>query len=227
MLLTEKFDYKKLQRATEPNGERRYITPTGALPSVTTVLDKTKTEEQKQSLNNWRKRVGYDEAQRIVTESANLGTIMHKHLECHIEGPDSPTGTNYIRKRGEILADILILEGLKNVDEVWGVEVPLYMPDLYAGTTDCVGLYKGKPAIIDFKTSRKNKKREWIHDYFMQGSAYALAHNEVYDTKINTIVIMMMTHDGDYLEFVCEGDEFEDFSVQWLTKVDAYYIINN
>ena len=227
MLLTEKFDYKKLQRATEPNGERRYITPTGALPSVTTVLDKTKTEEQKQSLNNWRKRVGYDEAQRIVTESANLGTIMHKHLEWHIEGTDRPTGTNYIRKRGEILADILILEGLKNVDEVWGVEVPLYMPDLYAGTTDCVGLYKGKPAIIDFKTSRKNKKREWIHDYFMQGSAYALAHNEVYDTKINTIVIMMMTHDGDYLEFVCEGDEFEDFSVQWLTKVDAYYMINN
>ena len=152
---------------------------------------------------------------------------MHKHLECHIEGTDRPTGSNYIRKRGEILADILILEGLKNVDEVWGVEVPLYMPDLYAGTTDCVGLYKGKPAIIDFKTSRKNKKREWIHDYFMQGSAYALAHNEVYDTKINTIVIMMMTHDGDYLEFVCEGDEFEDFSVQWLTKVDAYYMINN
>lgn len=227
MLLNQKFDYKSLKRTQTEQGERRYVTPSGALPSVTTILDRTKTEEQKQSLNNWRKRVGYDEAQRIVTESANLGTIMHKHLECHIEGEDRPTGSNYIRKRGEILADILILEGLKNVEEVWGVEVPLYMPDLYAGTTDCVGMYKGKPAIIDFKTSRKNKKREWIHDYFMQGSAYALAHNDVYDTKINTIVIMMMTHDGDYLEFVCEGEEFEEFSVQWLNKVDAYYMINN
>lgn len=227
MLLTEKFDYKSLKRTQTTEGERRYVTPTGALPSVTTVLDKTKTEEQKQSLDNWRKRVGYEEAQRIVTESANLGTIMHKHLECYIEGSDRPSGGNYIRKRGEILADILILEGLKNVEEVWGVEVPLYMPDLYAGTTDCVGMYKGKPAIIDFKTSRKNKKREWIHDYFMQGSAYALAHNDVYGTDINTIVIMMMTHDGDYLEFVCEGEEFNDFSVQWLNKVDAYYMINN
>ena len=224
-MLNQKYDYPALRRETQKNGKRQYVGESGKpVPSVTTVLSDT---GDKTALLNWRKRVGYDEAQRIVTESANLGTIMHKHLECHIEGTDRPTGTNYIRKRGEILADILILEGLKKVSECWGVEVPLYMPDLYAGTTDCVGMYNGKPAIIDFKTSRKNKKREWVHDYFMQGSAYALAHNEVYGTDIKTVAIMMMTHEGDYLEFVCENDEFEHFSVEWLKKVDAYYMINN
>ena len=225
MLLEKIYDYAPLSRK-EVDGSRRYITPTGALPSVTTILDKTKTEEQRQSLANWRKRVGYEEAQRITTESANLGTIMHKHLECHIDGTDRPTGSNYIRERAQILADILILEGLQNVETVWGTEVPLYMPDMYAGTTDCVGIWKGKPAIIDFKTSRKHKKREWVQDYFMQGSAYAMAHNEVYGTDISTIVIMMMTHDGDYLEFVCEGDEFSEWSSMWAMKVKEYYEIN-
>ena len=127
------------------------------------------------------------------------------------------------------LSDIVIEKGLSNVDEVWGTEVPLYYPGLYAGTTDCVGVWKGKPAIIDFKTTRKPKKREWIDDYFLQGAAYSAAHNEIHGTDIKTIVIMMIGWDeeadnkGNYQEFVVEADEFDKYSLQWANKVQEYF----
>lgn len=225
-LLTEKYNYTKYDRVTV-EGERRYNTPSGALPSVTTILDKMKSAEKRQALANWKKRVGTAEAQRITTESANIGTIIHAMIESYILGEDYSAGSNLIFQRAEPLAQTVIDQGLVNVNEVWGSEVPLYYPDLYAGTTDCVGLWQGEPAIIDFKTTKKPKKREWIDDYFLQGSAYAMAHNSVYGTNINRTVIMMIVWDGAeagrYQEFVVEGEEFDRYSADWATKVEAYY----
>jgi genome maintenance exonuclease 1 len=178
-------------------------------------------------INKWRDRIGHAEAQRILTESAYLGTATHKHLEQHIFGEERKAGGNLIHQIATKLADIIIDEGLSNINEIWGSEVSLYSPELYAGTTDCVGIWKDKPAIIDFKTSRSVKKREWIDDYFLQGVAYAMAHNELFDSNIQTVVIMMVTHDGQYLEFTISDEDFVEYTDKWLDKLKDYYQVND
>lgn len=215
-MITKKFDYKPLSRQTTESG-RLYETPTGEkLPSVTTIIDKT---SDKTFLFEWKKRVGEEEAQRISSKSLRLGSEMHKILEDYVEKDATPEGTLL----GKIMAKKIISEGLKNVDEFWGMEVPLWCPNLYAGTTDCVGIWNGKPAIIDFKNSRKLKKKEWIGNYLEQLTAYSIAHNEVYGTDIHTGVVMLATHEGHYQEFVLEGKEFEKVSADWARRVDTYY----
>ncbi len=218
-LINKIYEYPTLKRI-EHNGERLYDTGSAKVPSVTTILGRMKDMT---GINKWRERVGKEEAQRILTEAANLGTATHKHLENHVLGIERPQGTNLIRQIASKLADVVIEEGLCNINEVWGLEASLYSPELYAGTTDCVGLWKDKPAIIDFKTSRSVKKREWIDDYFLQGVAYAMAHNELFDTTIETVVIMMVTHDGKYLEFPITDDEFNKYTEKWLDKLKEYY----
>ena len=222
-LLVEKFKYEEFKRKNL-DGQRYYVNAEGdPVPSVTSILSKTKDMT---ALNAWKKRVGKAEAQRIVTESANLGTIMHKHLECYIEGVERPSGTNQVYVQAKILSDTVIQDGLKNVDEVWGIETGLVFPGLYGGTADLICVHEGVPAIGDFKTARKFKKKEWIHDYFMQAAAYALAHNEVYGTNIQKGVIFMVTHDNQYQQFVVEGEEFKTFTNEWLDKVETYYKMN-
>jgi genome maintenance exonuclease 1 len=161
--------------------------------------------------------------------ATGIGTQVHLHLEKFILEEDRPNGTNLIHQMAQELSDIVIDKGLSNLNECWGTEVPLYYPELYAGTADCIGVWKGKPAMVDFKTTRKPKKREWINDYFLQGAAYASAHNELYGTDIRTIVIMMIGWDaeadnlGNYQEFVVEGEEFDSYAMQWAMKVQEYF----
>lgn len=225
-MLNEKFTYNPLERVNI-KGSRHYQTPGGQpLPSVTTVLSAL---SDKSALFEWRKRVGNEEADRIMRLATGIGTQVHLHLEKYILEEDRPNGSNLIHQMARELSQIVIEQGLSKVDEVWGTEVPLYYPGLYAGTTDCVGVYEGKPAIIDFKTSRKPKKREWIDDYFLQGAAYAEAHNKIYGTDIKTIVIMMIGWDaeadnmGNYQEFVVDTDEYERYARLWAGKVQAYF----
>ena len=222
-LLVNKFDYHELKRTTI-EGKRHYLDSNGkAVPSVTTILSHMKDMT---ALNKWKKRVGYAEAQRIVTESANIGTITHKHLESYVEGVDRPKGGNLIYQQAKQLSDIIIENGMSNVNEVWAIEQSLCFPGLYAGTADMICVHKNKPVIGDFKTSRKVKKREWIEDYFMQCAAYALAHNELYGTNIDSGLIFIVSHSGEYQEFTVEGAEFQKYTDQWLNKVEQYYKAN-
>lgn len=215
MLITNKFEYKPLQRCEGPHG-RRYIVGEGRpLPSVTTILGKMKDLTH---IKEWKNRVGEEEAQRIVTEAGGLGQSMHKNLENHILG--LPMKGNVM---SQTLANLIIRKGLPKVSEIWGSEVMLYSTGLYAGTTDLVGLHEDVPAIMDFKNSLKDKKKEWIDDYFMQLGAYALSHNEMYGTDIQKGVVMMATRDGNYQEFVIEGSEFNQYQIMWADKVCAYY----
>ena len=117
----------------------------------------------------------------------------------------------------------VIEQGLCNVPEYYGTECTLYYPGLYAGQTDLVGVHKGKDAIIDFKQTNKPKKREWIEDYCLQLAAYAMAHNFIYRTKIDKVVIMMCSKDNFYQEFVVEGKEFQKYQHNFLRRVDEYY----
>ena len=234
----QKYDYHPIPRV-EVNGKRFYATPDGnKLPSVTTILDKTKSEESKAALQNWRNRVGAEKAQQITTEAANRGTRMHTYLEHYVKtGEVKERGSNPFSWASHTMAQTVIDQGLVNVNEFWGVEIPLYFPNVYAGTTDGAGIHIGQEAILDYKQTNKPKRREWIDDYFVQLCAYAEAHNEVHGTKIKKGVVLMcvkpeldeqhnIVKPPEYQEFVLEGTEFEKYRSLWWKKVEQYYMLN-
>lgn len=224
MYLPDKFKYEPIKRIDTLAG-RRYATPDGQkLPSVTTILNATQPPEKVQALQEWRKKVGFKKAQEITTEAANRGTRMHKFLEDYIKtGVLSESGSNPYSIQSHRMADSIIRQGLVNCDEFWGTEVPLYFPGVYAGTTDLCGVHAGSEAIMDHKQTNKPKKREWIDDYFVQLCAYAVAHNEVHNTKIRKGVIFMCSADNEYQEFILEGSEFDKYETLWYKKLEQYY----
>jgi genome maintenance exonuclease 1 len=227
-LLNSKFTYTKLAR-DESTGKRLYATPDGfKVPSVTTILDKTKPAESRIALANWRKNVGEKKAQEIVTEAANRGTRMHTFLENYITGDVlKETVSNPYAQQSLTMAKIVIDKGFPKINEVWGSEVPLYFPELYAGTTDCCGIHDGDESILDFKQTNKPKKLEYIGDYFLQLTAYAMAHNEIHKTNIRKGVILMCSKDYEYQEFILEPTDFDYWSEQWLKRVEQYYRENS
>jgi genome maintenance exonuclease 1 len=225
MYIPNKYNYIPMSRV-EIDGKRRYATPDGEkLPSVTTILDATKSEESKKALNEWRKRMGPAKAQAITTEAAGRGTRMHKWLENYIKtGETGEPGSNPYSIQSHQMAHSIITQGLVKCNEYWGTEVPLYFPKVYAGTTDLVGIHDGSPAIMDHKQSNKLKKREWIDDYFVQLAAYANAHNEVHGTNIRKGVIFMFTADNIYQEFIIEDSDFDKYTDMWFKRVEQYYL---
>ena len=219
-LIIKTFDYKPISRK-QVNGKRLYETPDGhAVASVTTILDATK---DKTHLIAWKKRVGEKKAQEIVTEAAGVGTRMHKYLEDYIDTGEWPQpGSNPFAQQAHGMAEVIKENALKDV-EVWGSEVALYMPQMYAGTTDLVGTYKGQPAIMDFKQTNKPKKVEWVVDYFLQLVAYAEAHNEVYGTNIREGHVFMCSRAGEYQQFDVWPDEYDEWRNEWYERVYQYY----
>jgi genome maintenance exonuclease 1 len=220
-LITERYDYKEIKRK-QIDGKRLYACPDGnAVASVTTILDKTK---DKSHLIAWRKRVGEAKAQEIVTEAASVGTRMHKYLEDYIEFGEWPTpGSNPYAQQAHKMAEQVRDNAMGDVDEIWGSEINLYHPKIYAGTTDLVGQYKGQPAIMDFKQTNKPKKAEWVEDYYLQLTAYALAHNEVFGTNIREGHIFMCSRDLQYQQFDVWPDEFDKWEQKWWDRVYQYY----
>lgn len=227
-LIVNKFSYVKFSR-TEVEGKRKYLTPVGnPVASVTTILDATK---DKTHLIEWRKRVGEQKATQITTEAASRGTRLHKYIELFVENGEWPiAGSNPYAQHAHKMATVIKVHALDDVNEVWGSEVPLFIPNLYAGTTDLVGLYKGVPSIMDFKQSNKLKKGEWIEDYYLQMTAYALAHNDRYGTDIQHGHIFMCTQNLEYQQFDLTpepdpyfGRTFDDWTNEWWDRVYAYY----
>jgi len=235
LMITQRYNYAPLSRETI-DGKRHYCLPNGKkVPSVTTILDKTKSSESREALANWKKRVGEQQAQQITTEAANRGTRMHTYLEQYVlQDEMKPLPGNPFAHPSWFMAAEIILQGLQHATEFWGTEVPVYYSGLYAGTTDLVGVWKDRPAIMDFKQSNKVKKREYIADYFLQLAAYALAHDEMHGTEINQGVILMAVQPKlledqtytkpQYMEFVIEGNEFEYWKNEWIKRVELYYL---
>ena len=220
-LITEKYDYKEIKRK-QVDGKRLYACPDGnAVASVTTILDKTK---DKTHLIAWRKRVGEQKAQEIVTEAASVGTRMHKYLEDYVETGNWPSpGSNPYAQQAHKMAEQVKANAMVDVDEIWGSEVNLYIPKLYAGTTDLVGQYKGNPCIMDFKQTNKPKKPEWVFDYYLQLVAYAEAHNEIYGTKIREGHVFMCSRDLQYQQFDLWPHEYDEWKNEWYNRVYDYY----
>ena len=189
-------------------------------PSVTTILSKTKDMAP---LMAWKKRIGDAAAAQITKESADLGTTMHTHLEMHMQGKERPGGTNVGRVLAKNMADVIIEHGLSKVDEIWGLEVPLMFDSFWAGTTDLVGVHDGEPAIMDFKTTRKPKKLEYVEDYRLQTCAYSAAHNWQFGTKIKKCVIFMCSQNLEYQEFIWSADDYDKSYMDWLMRVHYYF----
>ena len=218
--ITTPYLYKEFKRRSV-NGKRLYENPYGdPVPSVTTILDKTKPKEKREALNRWKKRVGPENAQRIVTEAANVGTVMHNILEHWVKNEEY-TGDSILQAK--MMAETVKQNIEADINEVWGSEVNLCYPGLYAGTTDLVGIYKGNPCIMDFKQTNKPKKREWIDDYFMQAAAYAMAHNEVFETKIEHAAIFMCSRDCNWQLWEVGPEEFKQWEEKWAKRVEEFY----
>lgn len=221
-LIRNKYSYAKLSRTSE-NGKRKYLAPDGSLlASVTTILDSTK---DKTALIEWRNRVGEKQATQITTEAANVGTRMHRYLEEYVEnGQWSTPGSNHISKLAHQMAAVIGDHALVDVNEIWGSEISLYFPGIYAGTTDLVGLYRNNPAILDFKQTNRPKKSEWVDDYRLQIVAYAMAHNEVYGTNIREGHVFMCSRSLEYQQFDVWPDEFDHWCQIWWKRCEQYYL---
>ena len=222
MKWNKKFIYPKSTRSLI-NGKRHYDVGTEEkLPSVTTILSATQSEEKRKKLAEWKARMGAHTADRIRDVSAMRGTSMHTYLEGYITDQRHLDLTALGREAGR-MADVVIRSGLGDLGEVWGTEVTLYYPGLYAGATDVVGIYNGRESIIDFKQTNKPKRREWIDDYFTQLAAYAMAHNQVYGTQIQSGIILMCSKDNLFQKFEVSDKEFQGYKHAFLRKVDQYY----
>ena len=215
------YKYPPCTRSTT-DGLRTYAVGNEKLPSVTTILQATQTPEKLAFFKRWRAQKGAEEADRIKNEAASRGTNLHKHLEKYVLGEGHADLTEE-GKLAKAMSEVIIDKGLKDLSEVWGSEVTLHYPGLYAGQADAVGTYDYEDSIIDFKQSNRPKRREWIEDYLMQLAAYALAHNQVYRSEITQGVILMCTPDKYFQKFQIKGREFINYQHKFLAKVDQYY----
>jgi len=205
---------------TEGKGRTYDVKDQISLASVTTILGDTK---DKPFLKGWKRRVGKEKAKKIVEEASKRGTSMHKIIEGWVSGQQhldlTPIGQN-----AHSMAKQIIKNGLEGrLEGYYGIEALMYYPELYAGSADLVGLHEGEIAIIDFKQTNKPKREEWIEDYFLQLSAYAMAHDYVYGTSIDKAVIMMCSVDNYYQEWIISGAQLKHYKHEFLRRVDQYY----
>jgi hypothetical protein len=194
-----KYKYIQGKQLTDPGtGTRMYEISNYKLPSVTTVLGATKNQD---FIKKWK--------------------AMHKFLEHHVVGTNIIDLTP-IGQEARPMADKIIEVGLTPVDEYYGSEVMLHYPGLYAGATDLICSHNGMETVVDFKQSNRPKKEEWIQDYYLQISAYAMAHDYVYGSQIKQGVIMVCTPDLYYQEFKLEGIQLRKCKHEFLKRLDMY-----
>ena len=223
MQWNNKFTYPKSMRSMV-SGSRMYAVNQEKLPSVTTILKATESEEKKASLANWKARVGVAEANRIKNDASSRGTSMHLILERFLKGQLNLELLEEEDNKSKKMSDVIIENGIKGkLSEIWGTEATLYYPGKYAGTCDAVGIYEGQETIIDFKQSNKPKKEEYITDYYYQLAAYSLAHNVVYNSRITQGIVLLCTVDNLFQDFRIQGAKLEEFQNKFLEKVEQYY----
>ena len=214
MKLLKKYPYKHYNRFSDEKG-RKYLVDNIKVPSVTTILSRTKDMTQ---LNDWRRRVGNAEADKIMNQASTVGTEMHKVLEYSLNGQgyfnmmDEGTKPRMMAKT--------ILENIK-LDEIWGNEVSLEYKNMFAGTCDLTAIAYGKPSIVDWKQSNRPKKEEWVDDYKHQLGAYYLAHTLNYG-PIEQGVIAICTRDLQYQEFRLSEADLQEYANKFLERVEKF-----
>ena len=216
-----KYEYPQLERVDLEIGRHYLDSKNNPVPSVTTVL--SATSKSKNGIAQWRNRVGDEEADRIIKQSTDIGSSVHEAIEKYLKGEEwndfGESQNEYIAKK---ISHKFVDTGLNNITEIWGLESGLVLDNLYAGTADCIGEYNSIPTLIDFKTAKKIKKREWIEDYFLQGCAYANAHNVMFGSEIKQIVILMVDRDLIFQEFIVRPTEFKILTDKWKRRLIEY-----
>ena len=216
--MKNKYNYPTLERITMDVGRYYLDSTNNPVPSVTTVLSATSSSSE--GISRWRIKVGEEEADRIIKQSTDIGTAVHEAIERFLNNEEwdlfDNTEDQGIAKN---ITNKFIDVGLSGISEIWGLEVGLLLDNFYAGTADCVGLYKNIPTLIDFKTAKKIKRRDWIEDYFLQGCAYAKAHNVTFGTDIEQIVILMVDRDMVFEEFIVKPVEFKHLTRKWKNRL--------
>ena len=204
--------YGDLVADTQPTG-RTYVTPDGVrYPSITTVLGIL----SEAGIAAWRKRVGEEEANRVGGRASARGTLVHSIVEKYLLNESTKEYLPHIRQSLENLRPILD----SRIGTIYGLEVPLYSSYLgVAGRCDCVAEFDGVPSIVDFKTSRKTKKKEWISNYFAQMAGYAVMWEERTGMPITNTVIIMDVDDNEPLVF----KEHRDNHIQLLIDTKKEY----
>lgn len=218
----DKYNYLNVSRS-EAHGSRTYDVNGIRLPSVTTILSRTKDQT---FLKEWKAKVGEQKAEEIKNLSSSRGTSMHKYIENYILNKGYEDLTN-LGQEAKSMAQKVIEVGLLPVSSYYGSEVTLHYPGLYAGSTDLVGVHNDMDTIIDFKQSNRPKRQEWVEDYFMQIAAYAMAHDYVHGSKIRQGVIMICTPDLYYQEFKFQDEELRRWKHKFLKRLDQYYDMKN
>ena len=202
------------------NRKRFYVTPTGLYPSITTVLGVRK--EKQKGLQEWRNRVGNDVANHIMRSAASRGTAVHHMCEDFLNNVE-------VTKEGRDFLPWCLFSQLKpvlekSINNIHAQECGLWSEKYrLAGRVDCIAEWNGIPSIIDFKTSRSERKDDYNFEYYMQASAYAEMFEERTGIEINQIVILVVTEDGLVQEFVKEKHEYlphlietiDQFTEQW------------
>ena len=202
------------------NRKRFYVTPTGLYPSITTVLGVRK--EKQKGLQEWRNRVGNDVANHIMRSAASRGTAVHHMCEDFLNNVE-------VTKEGRDFLPWCLFSQLKpvlekSINNIHAQECGLWSEKYrLAGRVDCIAEWNGVPSIIDFKTSRSERKDDYNFEYYMQASAYAEMFEERTGIEINQIVILVVTEDGLVQEFVKEKHEYlphlietiDQFTEQW------------
>jgi hypothetical protein len=216
---TYPYQYKNYTR-NDNDGPRTYNVEDKKVPSVTTILSATQSSEKKRILENWRNRVGHEEAARITTQAATRGTEMHFVLEQYMNG----VGYLNLGEDGSLprMMAHTIINNLQNLSEVYGTEINLAYEDRWAGSTDLVCNYNGMPTIGDFKQSNKPKREEWIEDYYYQIAAYSLAHKHQYG-EIEQGAIFVCTKNLLFQEFIMDKSMLNEYEERWLERVDKYH----
>lgn len=230
--IKNRYEYPKLSATTFATGGRVYNTPEGhKVPSVTTILSIL----PKDGLVQWRERIGDEEADRIVEEACEIGTSMHDRLEGYVSNylqgrPNTPPETPE-DKLAYKMAENMKRYALPDLNEIWGIEEALYCDDLYAGRTDLIGVYKGKSAIIDYKSARRWKRPEWVESYRMQIAAYNFCHKFMFGEGMESGVILISVRPSDnpyskqqaLQRFILNSDELNHYEEKWLDLVERYY----
>ena len=225
MKKNNKYNYIQGKQITDVDTGTRFYDFAGVrLPSVTTILAKTKNQEY---LTAWKNKVGHEKAESIKNLSSKRGTSMHKFLESHIQGVGYDDLTP-IGCEAKPMAQKVIEMGLAPVSEYHGSEVMLHYPGLYAGSTDLVCIHNDLETIVDFKQSNRPKKEEWIEDYYLQIAAYAMAHDAYYGSQpLRQGVIMICTPDLYYQEFKITDHELRSYKHKFLKRLHQYHELIN
>ena len=192
-------------RTENINGKRIYVTPDGdKYPSITTILG----EFSKASIQEWRKRVGETEANKISGKASRRGTRLHSVCERYIQNEDEFL-TGELPHIVELFKTIEPF--LDRIDNVHGVELGLYSDHFgVAGRTDLIAEFDGKLSVIDYKTSNKTKKKEWCESYFAQGSFYAIAYEELTQIPVSQVVIVIAVDNDQPQLFVEKRNDWAD-----------------